>query len=202
MPSWTCLSACRAENSSVEALEKPDKLRVETQLLNSLGPFCAQLVDVNTRDDTHVLEIRDQRLIVRVDLLDNLHLSHQFFESLSHTPSSRIVSWFTSTLTALLELSDARTFERYPLPSLPPPPLSSSPSSLPSPHTPLHSTNSTRSQKLAEPQNVGAPFAATCPRAGVLSDLGCTGLARGATSSARGGLTLLLVAEEMYATRS
>ena len=42
--SWTCLSACRAENSCVEALGKPDKLRVESQLVNSLGQFCAQLL--------------------------------------------------------------------------------------------------------------------------------------------------------------
>ena len=42
--SWTCLSACRAENSCVEALAKPDKLRVEAQRVNSLDEFCAQLL--------------------------------------------------------------------------------------------------------------------------------------------------------------
>ena len=41
--SWTCLSSCRTENSCVEAPEKPDKLRVESHLVNSLDQFCAQL---------------------------------------------------------------------------------------------------------------------------------------------------------------
>ena len=36
------ISACRAENSCVEALEKPGKLRVESQLVSSLDQFCAQ----------------------------------------------------------------------------------------------------------------------------------------------------------------
>ena len=36
-------SSCRAENSCVEAPEKPDKLRVESQLVNSMDQFCAQL---------------------------------------------------------------------------------------------------------------------------------------------------------------
>ena len=69
--SWTCLITCRAEGGCVQALaklhvslsagraecgcvqalEKPDKLwialdalRVESQLVNSLNQFCAQLV--------------------------------------------------------------------------------------------------------------------------------------------------------------
>ena len=42
--SWTCLSSCRAETSCVEALEKPDKLHVDSQLVNSFDQFSAQLL--------------------------------------------------------------------------------------------------------------------------------------------------------------
>ena len=73
--SWTRPSSCRAETGCVEALEKPDKLRVECQLVNSLDQFCV---------DTSVLEIRHQRFIVRVDLLYILRLSHEFLESLTY----------------------------------------------------------------------------------------------------------------------
>ena len=38
--------------------------------------------DVNTRVDTRVLEIRDQRFMVCVGLLEILRLSHQSLESL------------------------------------------------------------------------------------------------------------------------
>ena len=41
--SWTCLICWRAENCCVQALEKPDKLRAESQLVNSLDQLCAQL---------------------------------------------------------------------------------------------------------------------------------------------------------------
>ena len=40
---------------------------------------------MNTRAGTHVLENRDQRFIVCVDLLDILRLSHQSTESLVHS---------------------------------------------------------------------------------------------------------------------
>ena len=42
-------------------------------------------MDVNSRGDTRVLEIRDQRLIVCVVLLDILGLSDQFLESLANS---------------------------------------------------------------------------------------------------------------------
>ena len=41
--SWTCLTSCRAQNSCVEGLENLDKLRVESQLVNSLDQFCGQV---------------------------------------------------------------------------------------------------------------------------------------------------------------
>ena len=67
---------------------------------------------MNTRVDTRVLEIRHQRFIVCVDLLDILPLSHQSLESFVCSILCRV---FTSTVTALLKLSDTRTFERYPV---------------------------------------------------------------------------------------
>ena len=65
---------------------------------------------MNIRAGTRVLEIRDQRFIVCVDLLDILRLSHQSPDlSLSYTRFSEYFHVFTSTVIALLKLSDTRT---------------------------------------------------------------------------------------------
>ena len=66
---------------------------------------------MNIRAGTRVLEIRDQRFIVCVDLLDILRLSHQSPDlSLSYTRSSEYFHVFTSTVIALLKLSETWTF--------------------------------------------------------------------------------------------
>ena len=59
-----------------------------------------------------MLEIRDQRLILCVGPLDTSQSSHQHM-SVLYPRSGKSYPESTPTVTALLELSDTRTFERY-----------------------------------------------------------------------------------------
>ena len=59
-----------------------------------------------------MLEIRDQRLILCVGPLDTSQSSHQHM-SLLYPRSGKSYPESTPTVTALLKLSDTRTFERY-----------------------------------------------------------------------------------------
>ena len=96
-------------------------LRVESQLVNSLDQFLCTALEELSWTCTLVLILVSWRFVIKDSLCVLICCTscvcHISSLSLSHTRSSESCHVFTSTVTAVLKLSDARTSERYPVAS-------------------------------------------------------------------------------------